>query len=178
MPTPVAHSLAGATIALLANGRGPLDRKFLAASVVASCLPDIDFAIGFLVGRNVHHYFTHSLGFAVLFAGAAYLLSRYRRGFHTLVLGASYLSHILLDLLSEDTAAPYGVQLLWPLSQEFYISPVLVFDDIWRGTLAKLLGLHNWLAVVREILIVGPMAALVLTWRRRRESLNAGRSSP
>jgi hypothetical protein len=45
----------------------------------------------------------------------------------------------------------------------------LVFDDIWRGTLAKLFGLHNWLSVAREILIVGPTTALGLWWWRRRQ---------
>jgi len=174
MPTPVAHSLAGSTIALLSSGRRPLDGKLFAASLVAATFADIDFGISFLIGRNVHHYFTHSLGFTLLFAGTAYLFSRAfareRPLFDTLVLGASYLSHVLLDMLSKDTAAPYGLQLLWPLSGEFYISPVLVFDDVWRGTLAKLLGLHNWLAVAREILIVGPTSAVALwLWKRRQE---------
>ncbi len=143
-----------------------MDQKLILASVASACLADIDFGIGFLLGRNVHHYFTHSLGFTLLFAGAAYSLSR-ERAFNTLVLGASYLSHVLLDLLSKDTAAPYGVELLWPLSSEFYISPILVFDDIWRGTLAKLFSLHNWLAVAREVLVVGPLAAIVALWWRR-----------
>jgi inner membrane protein len=174
MPTPVAHSLAGSTIALLSTGRRPLDRKLLAASLIAASFADIDFGISFLIGRNVHHYFTHSLGFALLFTGTAFLLSRAfareRPAFDALVLVVSYLSHLLLDMLSKDTAPPYGLQLFWPLSGEFYISPVLVFDDIWRGTIAKLFGRHNWLAVVREILIVGPPTALALwLWKRRQE---------
>ena len=176
MPTPVAHSLAGSTIALLSSGRRPLDGKLFAASLVAASFADVDFGIGFLIGRNVHHYFTHSLGFTLLFAAAAYLLSRAlareRPAFDALVLGVSYFSHVLLDMLSEDTAAPYGLQLLWPLSGEFYISPVLVFDDIWRGTLAKLFGLHNWLAVGREVLMVGPPALATFLWWRRRNSFN------
>jgi len=116
--------------------------------------------------------FTPFLGFTLLFAGTAYLISRAfareRPAFDALVLGVSYLSHLLLDMLSKDTAAPYGLQLFWPLSGEFYISPVLVFDDIWRGTLPKLFGLHNWLAVAREILIVGPLSALAFWWQTRR----------
>ena len=169
MPTPVAHFLAGTTIALLSSCQRPLDKRFLAASVVGASFADVDFGVSFLIGRNVHHYFTHSVGFALLFAGAAYFLSRNRPSFTALVLGVSYLSHLVLDMVSEDTAPPYGLQLLWPLSGEFYISPILVFDDIWRGTLAKLFGLHNWLAVAREILIVGPPTALVFLWFRRRQ---------
>ncbi len=173
MPTPVAHSLAGAAIALISSPKRPLDRKLLAGSVVAACFADIDFGIGFLLGRNVHHYFTHSVGFTLLFGGTAYLLARAyareRPAFDALVLGVSYLSHVLLDTLSKDTAPPYGVQFLWPLSDRFFISPVLVFDDIWRGTLEKLLGLHNWLAVGREVLVLGPPTAVVLLWWKRRQ---------
>ncbi len=174
MPTPAAHSLAGVAIALLSSRKHTPDRRLLAGPVVAACLPDLDFGIGFLLDRNVHHYFTHSVGFTLLFGGAIYLLSRplgrERPAFDALVLGAAYLSHVLLDLLSKDTAAPYGVQLLWPVSGEFLISPILVFDDIRRGSLAELFGLHNWLAVAREIAIAGPPASLVfLWWWRRRQ---------
>ena len=81
----------------------------------------------------------------------------------------SYLSHVVLDVLSKDTAPPYGLELLWPISDRFHISPILVFDDIWRGTRSKLFGLHNWLAVGREVLVVGPPTALVLFWWKRRQ---------
>jgi inner membrane protein len=171
MPTPVAHSIAGAAIYLAGTRTRAFEPKLLLASAAAACLADIDFAIGVLIGRNIHHYFTHSLGFTALFAVAVFLASRWlgrpRPARDAAVLGLCYLSHVLLDMLSKDTRAPYGVELFWPFSGEFYISPVLVFDDIWRGTLAKLLGLHNWLAVLREVLLVGPPAALVLYWRRR-----------
>jgi inner membrane protein len=157
----------------LSSGRRPLDLKLFAASLIAASFADVDFGISFLVGRNVHHYFTHSVGFTALFAGTAYLLSRAysreRPALDALVLGASYLSHILLDMLSKDTAPPYGLQLFWPFSDEFYISPILVFDDIWRGTLQKLFGLHNWLAVGREVLLVGPPTALAFLWWKRRQ---------
>ncbi len=172
MPTPVAHSLAGAAVVLASSAGRPFDRKLFVASLVAASFPDIDFGISFLVGKNVHHYFTHSLGFTALFAGAAYLLGRAsgraRPGLDAMVLGGCYLSHVLIDMLSKDTAPPYGLQLLWPLSNEFFISPVLIFDDIWRGTLAKLFGLHNWIAIAREVLMVGPPTALTFVWWRLR----------
>jgi inner membrane protein len=172
VPTPVAHTLAGATIALLANRKGPLDAKLFLATVVTASLPDIDFGISYLVGRNLHHHFTHGIGSAALVSGAVFVASRALSRPHAvrnaLILGASYLSHLGLDLFSTDTAPPYGLQLLWPFSDEFYISPVLLFDDVWRGTLAKLFGMHNWLAVLREVAVVGPPAAIVLWWWRRR----------
>ncbi len=176
MPTPVAHSLAGVTMGLLSSPGRPVDLRLFLASVVAASLPDVDFGIGYLVGKNLHHYFTHSIGSTLLFTAAVSLISRAagreRPAFDALVLGASYLSHILLDLFSKDTAAPYGMQLFWPLSNEFYISPVLIFDDIWRGSLAKLFGLHNWLSVARELLVMGPPALLTFVWWRRRRAVS------
>jgi inner membrane protein len=169
MPTPVGHMLAGVGVYVsCTNGRG-IDRPLLLASVGAACFADVDFGLSFLAGENLHHYFTHSLGFAALFTvGAAIVLRLVRRerpSFDTLVLGLAYLSHLGLDLLSKDNAAPYGLELLWPFSDRFVISPVQVFDDIWRGTFPKLFGLHNWIAVGKEIAIVGPPVALLLLWR-------------
>jgi membrane-bound metal-dependent hydrolase YbcI (DUF457 family) len=173
MPTPVAHSLAGTALALLSSEKHRLDSKLLLATVVAACFADIDFGIGFLLGRNVHHYFTHSLGFTLLFTGVSYILARAlgrgRPDHDAMLLGAAYLSHVLLDMLSKDSAPPYGLELLWPLSEKFTISPILVFDDIWRGSLAKLFGLHNWLAVGRELLVMGPPTAVALWWWKRRQ---------
>ncbi len=171
MPTPVGHTLAGIGVYVLCNNGRPVDRTLAVASIGAACFADIDFGLGYLAGRNLHHYFTHSLGFTALFTAAAYVLlrlaKRARPAFDTFVLGLSYLSHVLLDLTAKDTAAPYGLELLWPFSDRFVISPVPLFDDIWRGTLPKLFGLHNWLAVAREIAIVGPPVALLLLWRWR-----------
>jgi membrane-bound metal-dependent hydrolase YbcI (DUF457 family) len=171
MPTPVAHSLAGLAIGFVSQRRKRPDRNLVILAIASACLADFDFAISFMTGVNYHHYFTHSLGFTVLFSLAVYAAARVagraQPGFDTLVLGVSYLSHVLLDLVSEDTAAPYGLELLWPFSDRFFVSPVLLFDDIWRGTLAKLLGLHNWIAVGREALIVGPPAALLVLWSLR-----------
>jgi membrane-bound metal-dependent hydrolase YbcI (DUF457 family) len=83
------------------------------------------------------------------------------------VIASGYLSHILLDILARDTTAPFGVQLFWPFSNAFLISPVLVFSDIWRGSLALLFGLHNWLAMGREIVVLVPVVGL-FWWLRRR----------
>lgn len=171
MPTPVGHTLAGIGVYVLCTNGRPIDRTLLVGSIGAACLADADFGLGFLAGRNLHHYFTHSFAFTALFTAAVFVLLRAARrdrpGFDTLVLGLSYLSHVLLDLLSKDTAAPYGLELLWPFSDRFVISPVLLFDDIWRGTWEKLFGIHNWLAVAREIAILGPPVALLVLWRWR-----------
>ncbi len=170
MPTPVGHVIGGLVVYLAARDR-PIkeDLPFVAACAGVSLLPDLDFAIGPLAGKSYHHYFTHSLGSAALFGLAAYLVSRAFRRNKPLrdatVLMAVYLSHILLDMVGRDTTPPFGVQLFWPFSEAFYISPVSLFDEVLRGTIGKLFGLHNWLAVARETLILGPIAVL-LWWRR------------
>lgn len=174
MPTPVAHALAGTAVYLSASPKPRRHDPWLfATAVVAACFADVDFGLNFLTGENYHHYFTHSLAFSSLFAIAGYFFSRVSRrpapARDGWILGAAYLTHVLLDMFSKDTSLPYGVELLWPFSDAFFIAPFTVFDDIWRGTLQKLLGLHNWLAVAREIAIVGPVVLLVW-WRRRRQS--------
>lgn len=172
MPTPVAHALAGAAVHLAARQDQDRRENFLrfGVTVFAACAADLDFGISFLSGHNYHHYFTHSLGFATFFCLAAYFFARWAKRSlperDAWILGVAYVTHIVLDMFSKDTAAPFGVALLWPFSDTFTISPVPLFDDIWRGSLKKLLGLHNWLAVAREIAIVGPVVALVW-WRRR-----------
>lgn len=163
MPTPVGHALAGLAIH---GARGREDWRFAAAIVASALLPDIDFFLGFFAGRNLHHYFTHSLGATAVFFVACCAVRKWRAS-RAGWLTVAYLSHLFLDLFSEDTAPPFGVQLLWPFSADFYISPVLVFNDVWRGNLAKLFGMHNWLAVGRELLLLGPIVGLVWWWRRR-----------
>ena len=173
MPTPLAHALAGTAVYLSSRGdRRREDLVLFAAAVVAACFADLDFGLNFLTGANYHHYFTHSVAFASLFTIGAYFFSRLSKrvapGWDALILGLSYLTHILLDIFSKDTSAPYGLELWWPFSDVFTIAPFTVFDDIWRGTLPKLLSLHNWLAVAREVVIVGPV--VLLFWWRRRQS--------
>jgi inner membrane protein len=173
MPTPVGHVLGGVAVYLAAKDRPLHEDLGLAATCLGvSLLPDLDFAIKPFAGRSYHHYFTHSLGFAVIFAVAVYLLARLlkrsRPLFETSVLTGVYLSHIVLDLLAKDTSPPFGVELFWPFSGAFYISNVIIFDDVWRGSLGKLFGLHNWMTVAREVLILAPVAALAGWLARRR----------
>ena len=176
MPTPVAHTLAGVAVYLASTKKAltvrSWDRFLLLSTVFAACFADLDFGLNFLTGENYHHYFTHSIAFSTLFAMGAYIvlrgLKRTEARRDALILGVAYLSHLALDLFSKDTSPKYGLELFWPFSERFVIAPFWIFDDIWRGTLAKLLGLHNWLAVGREVLIVGPVVGLIWWWRHGR----------
>ena len=178
MPTPLAHALAGTAVYLSASrgGRRRKDLVLFAATVVAACFADLDFGLNFLTGENYHHYFTHSVAFASLFTIGAYFFSRLRKrvapGRDAWILGLAYLTHIFLDVFSKDTSAPYGLELWWPFSDTFTIAPFTVFNNIWRGTLQQLLSLHNWLAVAREVLVVGPVVLVFYYWwwRQHRQS--------
>jgi len=170
MPTPVSHALAGTSVYLWSRrGRDPW---FFLAAVFAACFADLDFMLNLLTGKNYHHYFTHSLAFATLFFGASFIalkaLKRPDPGRDAAILFLAYLTHMGLDLFSKDTTAPFGMELWWPFSKEFAIAPVILFDDIERGTLAKLFSAHNWLAVGREVVIVGPIVAASWWWSRKR----------
>ena len=50
-----------------------------------------------------------------------------------MILLVKAISHTLLDYFSRDTEHPYGVPLLWPLDNTYYISSVLVFSDFARS---------------------------------------------
>ena len=174
MPTPVAHALAGVALYLGATRKASReDWSFAGALVVAAWFPDLDFGLGFLTGVNYHHYFTHSIGFTLLFTAITYIWARKVRVSpfrYSLWVGFAYASHLCLDLFSKDKAAPYGLELFWPLSDRFFMSSLTVFDNICRGTLAKLFGLNNWLAVRREVLILGPIVLGLWWWSRRRNT--------
>ncbi len=170
VPTPVGHSLGGLAVYLAA--RWPQKDWFLVGGVaVSAVLPDLDFAIQPFAGRSYHRYFSHSLGFSVLFAVAAYLILKWlgrtspRRD--AVLMGAGYVSHIVLDLFSHDTHPPFGIQLFWPFSDGFVITPVQIFPEVWRGSVAVLFGLHNWLAAGIEFLVLLPFV-VSLWWLRGR----------
>ena len=177
VPTPVGHALGGLAVYIGGQyGEGVRkDWTLLGATLVAALLPDLDLAIGPFAGTSYHHYFTHSLGSTALVAGIAYWtmrkMGRASPGRDASVIAAGYLSHIILDMLTKDTTPPFGVQLLWPLSDAFFISPVSIFSDVFRGSLTLLFGLHNWLAMGREILVLVPVVGLLWWLRRRRAQL-------
>ena len=131
MPSPVGHTLAGLSgYMLVRNHVGPYARRWvLFGSVVLANLPDLDFLPGLLLGdlRSFHHQATHSLAAvaAVTLSSIAiaswWKLDRFAWGTWG---GSVYLSHVVLDLLVDDPSPPFGVQLLWPFSESYFISPI------------------------------------------------------
>jgi inner membrane protein len=153
------------------KGRG-LPRGPLLLATFLALAPDLDFLPGLVVGRPAlyHHGISHSLGFALAAAVAAALLVRFegwsRREVFLLALLA-YCSHLALDLVGPDGRAPYGIPLLWPLSEAYLHSPLTLLLGVKHAPETDssvgewLAGIFQWinlLAILLEIALVGALA--------------------
>jgi membrane-bound metal-dependent hydrolase YbcI (DUF457 family) len=183
MPSPVGHLLAGAAVAWTLD-LVPGQRAWRARSAAASwferaggkltlvcallaAAPDLDLLL------KSHRTFTHSVGavvFVALFAGAiAANAGRpiWRIG---LMCGGAYATHLLLDWLGADGRPPYGLQALWPLSDEWYISGLNVFRQTARAYPFSIdAAWSNAITLVRELMILGPLVWGV--WSIRKKTL-------
>lgn len=169
MPSPLGHTLGALAIGWTLEPPAR-DRRQLwwraAALAALSVAPDLDL----LIGR--HSRETHSLGAALIAASLiAWLwpsLLSGQRWRTWLIASVVYLSHPLLDILGPDGTAPFGVMLLWPFSTEHYTSGWHILDPIsrrwWLGM--EPFVIHNAFAIIREVLILGPLAVFVWLWRR------------
>lgn len=149
---------------------------FLWIGVTAN-LPDGDLLFGFFSGNPnlYHHQWTHSLFFALAMgaaAGGIFHVLRPGLGLRMgLLTGAAIVSHVILDYFTYDSSPPYGLQMFWPFSAEYFISPVTVFPDVHKAGdsgrfLSSLFCQHNARTVAVEILFLGPV--FVTAWFIRR----------
>ena len=127
--------------------------------VIAGLAPDVDF----LWGR--HNQETHSLG-AALLAGLIVLAWK-RQPRLAAAVTLAWVSHVLFDWLGSDTTPPLGVMALWPLSNDYYFANAFFFEAISRRYWLDNFVSHNLWAVAREVLILGPILAVVMALRSR-----------
>ena len=160
VPSPVGHALGGLIVGEV------LAPSALLMCAVAGVLPDIDFAWG---GHNRE---THSLGAAII-AGLVVLAWK-RSPRLAIAVTLSWASHVLFDWLGSDDTPPLGVMALWPLNSNFYFADAYVFEAISRRYWLANFIPHNTWAVAKEILILGPIAAIAFLWRARRRSRRQG----
>ena len=170
MPSPLGHMLGGAIAGGVVSGRR-LPLGMLAVFAAAGAAPDLDLVFGSHSGP------THGLGSALIAGGAAWvlwstLLRRHGGVRIATAVAAAYASHALLDWLSTDTSPPIGIMALWPLSTEHYLSPYSVFLPLLRRYSGPEFWLINLRAVIRELLILGPLFLIV--WWPRGERRPAG----
>jgi hypothetical protein len=78
------------------------------------------------------------------------------------ICAAAYGSHLLLDWLAVDMRLPYGLQVLWPFSDGWYISGLDVFPQTERRHLVSLATLRiNLRAMAFETAVILPLLLLV-----------------
>ncbi len=134
-------------------------------------LPDVDFLLGIPTGNpaRYHHGWTHSLGLVliVMFLSGLISLGFKKRLDWTWILfsGLIVLSHLVLDYFTIDLRAPFGLQFFWPVNKAYFISPVVIFQDVQKSAtnatfIPSLFSKHNGLTILIEILIVGPLVGV------------------
>ncbi len=180
MPTPVGHALAGALV--LNTTKQKFDRLTIGLVLLFALLPDIDFLFGFVTGdaNRYHHLFTHSFVFVIvvgLLGGLFYSKLRQKKGllYYAIFITAG-ISHVILDILALDLRAPFGCPLFWPISNQFFISPVVIFSDVSRVSDSRLffqslLNVHNLKTVLLEVVILAPIWGALVWWKRKRRGL-------
>ena len=175
MPSPVAHSLMGYIIYGISGRSGAVQRRrLIPLYLLAANVADLDFLPGLLIddANRYHHGVSHSIGFAIIFALVCslflFLLKRDVSWWwrSLVVLFCLYCSHIGLDYFATDSGFPYGLAVFWPVSGEFYISPIALFADIRRSPsgidfFPSLFSLHNLWAVSVEVLLLLPFVLLI-----------------
>ncbi len=180
MTTPAGHSLFGLAVFLATPAVGRKAALILLVLLMAAAfIPDIDlFPLlwGDLQGaNNSHQHFTHSLLFtAVVALALAFVASRLGSGrflhLSPYFIAAAW-SHIFLDMLTEDTREPIGIELFWPLSDARFSSPVSFFGGLAKSRMEDLLSWHNVQVVAGEIMVLAPLVVavwLMRMWRIRR----------
>lgn len=163
MPSPLGHALGGLAAGWLVAGReAPWRRAVPAALVFAgtAVAPDFDLLIG------AHRGPSHSVAAAVLAGLVAYAATRRSR--MAAAVAAAYASHILLDWLGRDTMPPIGVMALWPFSREYFESTLHLFRAISRRHWLPEFWVLTVRAVLREVVILLPLAAFIGYIRTRK----------
>ncbi|MHC4268234.1 MAG: metal-dependent hydrolase [Planctomycetota bacterium] len=175
MPSPIAHSVTGFVIFRLFSrdkqvtlwGKNGLSMSFVA--IFLSNAPDLDFIPQLLTGEKYHHGLTHSITLTVLFAvvvgsiGCLFRKQIFKRLFFlTLIV---YGSHLLLDFFTEGGK---GIQLLWPFSESFFISPVSVFPGTHHSK--GIFDLSHLLFIIFESFYAVFLLAGLWIWKKRNHS--------
>ena len=189
MTSPVGHSLGGYIFAGREIHRAAKNDStwvILASGVLivfSANAPDLDFLVGAALGdfNGYHHRASHSIVGTLIFTAVMVLVGRmFKWPSPRLAImgGLAYASHLMLDLFTRDSAAPFGMQLFWPMSEQFYIAPQQLFLKIDHGgmsstmiqALPSIFSRHNLFAVGLELAILGPIALIVYCRRQRNKT--------
>lgn len=179
MPTPIGHALMGG---ILHQGTKTTKwdwKQFILIVIVANSA-DLDYLPGFFRGSPnlYHHGPSHSILAAFLVGLVIALMVKFvkKRDFWSafVIYTSAYFSHVVLDYFAMDTKLPYGVPLFWPFISQYFISPIQIFSDIYKGStnvtfLMSVFETHNLIAIAIEIGILGPVWGFIFWIRRKLE---------
>ncbi|MGF1542167.1 MAG: metal-dependent hydrolase [Pleurocapsa sp.] len=137
MPSPLAHGVSGYIITKFSPLKRPQESK-VNQWYVQSLYPvfvaisaDLDFIPQIITGDNYHRGLTHSILFGLIFSViTGFIVSHwskysYRKIF--LLTAIAYGSHLVLDFF---TAGGDGMELLWPITDSFFKSPLPIFPAV------------------------------------------------
>jgi membrane-bound metal-dependent hydrolase YbcI (DUF457 family) len=170
MPSGVGHALGGVIVGLV--GERPTHSmrtyRLLGWLSVAACAPDLDF----FWGR--HGAETHSIGAALIVGLAVLAVTRGREVKLAAMVALAWSSHVLFDWLGSDDTPPLGVMALWPFTDSYYFARAYIFDAISRRYWLPGFVMHNAIAVIKEIAILGSITGVIWWWRRRGGEVQGG----
>jgi membrane-bound metal-dependent hydrolase YbcI (DUF457 family) len=193
MCSPAGHSIAALAIGLF-RSRHAVSWKFVVLCVFSGNAADLDILLGWLLGdiNKFHRLGSHSIAASLIYGLLVYCVlqilsssakitdwSNRPNRIKWAVSGAlMYFSHCLLDMVSLDDAHPVGMQLLWPISEQFYTAPFTVFRSFLHhtvgsdmsGMVVAMLSWHNLVTVIHETAIMLPVLLFGLRNRNRRNS--------
>ena len=76
-----------------------------------------------------------------------------------------FVSHIVLDLITLDNGFPYGMPLMWPISNAHFSAPFYIIPNVLHGGSA--LSSHNFNVALRELVVFSPAGVVLRTGKSR-----------
>ncbi|NJK38896.1 MAG: metal-dependent hydrolase [Oscillatoriales cyanobacterium RM2_1_1] len=175
MPSPIAHAVSGYVLARLwpRTSSSPLSLSSVSIQsyygVFVAIAADFDFLPQLLTGQDFHRGLTHTLifalGFSLALAGLTYQKFKYSYQQMLLFTFGLYGSHLLLDWL---TAGGQGMQLLWPLTEAYFKSPLSLFPAVHHSR--GLLDLGHLVFISWELCYGLLILAGLKVWQHSRSS--------
>jgi inner membrane protein len=167
LPSPIAHTLVGGTCYFASRDISKWKKRILLVYIIAASLPDFDFfhlANSSIHFSNIYHRgFSHSILFSifVFVIVSLFMLIKFNKKTSP-YLFIVLVSHSILDYFTFDypeSINGQGVQLFWPLSSAYFISPVTIF----RGPETQdLFNLVAWQSAMFDFILLIPLVAVIL----------------
>jgi len=175
MPSPVGHLLFGFCIYLIVNKKFDIKSnwKEMLLYVFIATLSDLDelpnlfgIKINFLIHRTTFHSILFAFILAIIFSKFLRIRKTNNLAIKFLIFFTLLFSHPVLDLFMEDFKEPFGLMLLWPFSNNYYISPITIFPGVNHDNFLDLFSFHNLITVITEIIFFSIPIGIIFMFRK------------